>query len=127
MSARMNRQYYGSFRYKKLTEHVVVETFGSTITRLLVSTVIDGTKTESWFTLEAYNPDLDPDTDQSHRYDETNKLHFQALFLVFQVLMSDPEDNPKKRVWQAKITQSWPADSRLDTDPYPEHKRMKST
>ncbi len=120
MQPRTRRQYYGHFQYKNWTEHVVVETFGSTIMRLLVSTVINGTKTESWFTLEAYNPDLDPDIDQSHRYDETNKLHLKALSLVYHTLMSEDENDPKKRKWYANIIQTWPADGRLEEEPYVE-------
>lgn len=117
MAPSTHRQYYGHFPYKGLVEHVVVETFGSVITRILVYTQEHGCGKSCWFTLEQFDPEAHPHVDQTHRYDQSNRLHFKALFLVFDVLFNKPGDRPEREgLWHASVRQDWPQDERLSAE-----------
>lgn len=125
---RMAKQYYGHFQFKGWVEHVVVQTFGGSITSIIVTThtttevaqltseqptKLHPDKIQIWFTLEP----ADPDTDRKHGYDETNRLHFKALSLVYNVLIHQSNKDIVAKKWHARIDQKWPPEARLSDEP----------
>jgi len=94
-AAQMAQQYFGYFQRNRRLQHVVVKTYDSVICRIYVTSAPD----KHWFTLE--------------EYDETNKLHVNALILVHTRLTQQTDDDLRAKKWHADIEQAWPGEPRL--------------